>query len=108
MVECSISKQAHLMKVKPFRYWTKVENGRKYFEDLQLKSPKSRNSRGHWIVQENYLTFMEQLAKRFNIKKPSDWGTLSRRKLIQNGASSLLEKGSSLLNVLQRLYPSKG
>jgi hypothetical protein len=46
--------------------------------------------RGYWTNSSNQLAFMDQLARKLNIEKASDWYRISCDEVVSNGGRSLL------------------
>jgi hypothetical protein len=65
------------------------------------KLPKS-----YWKSMENRKNFLDETAKKLNIKTPSDWGNITKLQFQKLGGNSLLSnqyKGS-LFKCLQSVY----
>lgn len=67
----------------PFNY-IEMKWNPEWFTGIR-KFPKS-----HWKSFENRKNFVEKLASRLQIKKPSDWGKISSRTIRDIGGSTLL------------------
>jgi hypothetical protein len=65
------------------------------------KLPKS-----YWKSMENRRNFLDEIAKKLNIKTPSDWGKVTNQQLFEHGRSSLLGHyyNGSLFKCLQSVY----
>lgn len=72
---------------------------------IQFSSSKIpfRKSRG-WTEQRQF-SFMEKLAKKYEIKNPTDWGKLTWKTIVSNGGSSLVKMHGGLFKVLKSIYP---
>lgn len=63
-------------------------------------------SYGFWNNKVNQRSFLENIAKRFDIKKPSDWGQITYNDVKNNGGSSiLLKNGHSVFKALHFSFP---
>lgn len=67
----------------------------------------SKSSQSFWKSAENRKKFLDNMATKLNIKKPSDWGKVKRKDLHTNGGSSLLNYNSSVFSSLQSTYKGK-
>lgn len=62
--------------------------------------------RGHWRQQENQKEFLNSIAKKLNVQKPSDWGNISKSQINKSGGSSLLKHyGESIPKMLKSIFP---
>lgn len=66
-----------------------------------FKVPKS-----YWNSMENRRTFLDSIAAKYNIKKPSDWGKLKIGVIYENGGTTLMKNyyNDSLFVCLQSVY----
>jgi hypothetical protein len=62
----------------------------------------------YWRDKANQKAFLDQLAKELNIHSPEDWYTVTNKKVIAMGGSSIMSQyGGSLLRGMDielRLY----
>jgi len=65
----------------------------------------SKFSPGFWLNKENHKNFLEELAVKLNIKKPEDWGSISKQSLHERGGSTLLRHYGSLRKALKQIFP---
>lgn len=71
----------------------------------EAKIAISSVTRGYWLKEENQQKFLNDLAKRLQIKTPNDWGKLSVRRIKDLGGSSLLSlNGNSLKRTLRSVF----
>lgn len=62
--------------------------------------------KGHWESLENQREFFSEVATKFGIKNPEDWGKVTYKQIMKLGGSSLLNQySSSLLTALKTVYP---
>lgn len=66
----------------------------------------SKVPNSHWKLISNQKKFMDQLAIKFNIQEPKDWGKITAQQLHENGATSILNNyySGSLFGCLQTVY----
>ena len=75
------------------------------FNFLQLKN--NQNLLHYFYSIENQQIFMDTLFRKFHFKTLSDWLKLTKRKLINNGGTSLLLYYSNdLFKLFQSIYPN--
>lgn len=75
----------------------------KYFHFLLIPI-----ARGFWKNIENRKSVLNQLALRFNIKEPHEWGVITVKKLKEQGAGSALKIFNfSMEKLLKETYPGK-
>lgn len=62
--------------------------------------------KSHWKSRENCKIFLDELARKLNIKSPRDWGKVTIREFHRYGGSALLTlyHNSSLFSCLQSVY----
>ncbi len=62
---------------------------------------------GYWDSLPNQRTFLDDIAKKLNIKSESDWYQVRRNTLFEHGACGLLvhKYGGSRIKMLQTVYP---
>ncbi len=61
---------------------------------------------GYWDVVSNQRTFLDDLAKKLNIKNQEGWYKVSASIVRQNGGPTLLWKyNNSLISMLLSVYP---
>lgn len=62
----------------------------------------------HWKSTSNQRKFIEEIALKLNIIKPSDWGSISVRRVFELGGTSLLDNyQGSLFRCLKTIYKGK-
>lgn len=67
-----------------------------------------RKERGHWDSLENQRRFMDDVAKRLQVEKLSDWRKVTTPQLEAQGGGSLLRRyKGSFLALLQAVYPEQ-
>lgn len=61
---------------------------------------------GHWKNWNSQRIFFDNLSKKLNIKRPSDWSNVNKQVLAEHGAGSLLtyHKGSKI-RLMESVYP---
>lgn len=60
----------------------------------------------YWRDKENQREFLRNLERRFSVAKPSDWGKIICRRVIEEGGGSLLNiHGGSIYKTLQSAFP---
>lgn len=64
----------------------------------------SKSSQSYWKSAENRMKFLDTMATKLNIKKPSDWGKVKRKDIHEHRGSSLLNYNRSVFNSLQSAY----
>jgi len=80
--------------------YPEVDWDKKWFKNIS-KVPK-----GHWTLKENQRTFMDNIARLYNLKNPRDWGRITVDDIKKCEGSSVLEYYDfSLFNALQGVYP---
>lgn len=77
------------------------------FPDEDWESVWTKKQRGYWSNKENQLLFLNEIARKFNIVKPHEWGSISSEYLIENGGASLVKKYGSLIGLLKAVYEGK-
>lgn len=61
-----------------------------------------------WKDETNQRNFLHDLAKKYNLSKPSNWDSITIANIIEQGGSGLLKQhGYSLVKALKKLYPGK-
>lgn len=59
-----------------------------------------------WKDKENQKKFLNEIAPSLHVKKPSDWGKVTKEMLsIRDGAKLLSQYDGSLFKALQCLFP---
>ncbi len=59
----------------------------------------------HWNSVANQRAFMDELAKKLNIKSPTDWYKVTRGTFTQYGGDGLLQRyHSSFYKLLSSVY----
>lgn len=68
---------------------------------------KQKHSKGFWSNKSRHREFFDALAKKLEIKQPSDWRVISREKIVQHEGSALLFNyyDGSIKKALQSTYP---
>lgn len=71
-----------------------------------LHQTKVRLPNSYWKLEENRKLFLDDIAKKLSIKKPSDWGKVTVQHFYDLGGSSLLNNyyNGSLHACLQSVY----
>lgn len=60
----------------------------------------------HWQSLQNQRQFMEQFARRRNVSKPSDWGKVTFRSIVQMGGTFIVYYyHCSVFKALVTLFP---
>ena len=69
---------------------------------------KNENTKENFKLIENQRKFMQNLAKKLNIKKLDEWLLISRNKLIENGGRSLLKNyyENNMQKLLENIFPN--
>lgn len=67
---------------------------------------KTKNPSGYWTSESNQIEFLHQLAKKYRVKNPSDWGNITTFKVIKEGGKSIISMYGSLRKALKSLFPS--
>lgn len=69
----------------------------------------SKVPNSYWKSMENRKMLMDQIAKKLNIKNPSDWGKVTQNCIYELGGCSLLTRyyNGSLFACLQSIYQGK-
>lgn len=63
-------------------------------------------SKSVWNSSDYQRVFLDSVAIKFAIKKPSDWGNITNKVFTEEGGSTLLRKfNGSIANVLSNAYP---
>lgn len=60
----------------------------------------------YWNSMDNQKKFMNELAMKLEIKKPSDWGKVTKKEIYELGGGSMLSYyyENSLFHCLQVVY----
>lgn len=69
-------------------------------------SIKKRVPTNFWKLQENRKKFLDELASKLKLKKPSDWGNVTIQQIHDFGGGSLLNTyyNDSIFACLQSVY----
>lgn len=66
----------------------------------------SRMPKRHWESKFNQRLFLQQIAETFQIEKPSDWGKVTIKQMMQAGSSSVLTHYDfNVMKMLQNVFP---
>lgn len=66
----------------------------------------SSTTKSFWRIKQNQKEFLDKLAKQLHIKEPKQWGTVTKRQVIDLGGKTLLcNYEDSLWKILQSVYP---
>ncbi len=60
---------------------------------------------GYWDDPKNHRSFMDNLAKKWNIKDQQGWYDVTAVKVKESGGFSLVQKCGSLVKLLSSVYP---
>lgn len=61
---------------------------------------------GFWAKLENQRQFLNELAGKFQIKNPNEWGRITKYEFTSQGGSSLLNHyDNSIIKTLKHVYP---
>mmetsp|Transcript_10344 Transcript_10344/g.42068 ORF Transcript_10344/g.42068 Transcript_10344/m.42068 type:complete len:475 (+) Transcript_10344:14-1438(+) len=76
-------------------------------EELEESERESygRVASGHWDSRENRKTFLETVAREYDIRRPEDWARVSTEDVKRMGGSGMLSRYSfSLFDALRDIY----
>lgn len=59
----------------------------------------------YWSSSQNQKRFLDDVARKFDVKSPRDWGKVTREDIVKEGGLSLLGKYNSLLGILRHHFP---
>ena len=57
---------------------------------------RTRMPRNHWNKLENQRKFFNELQNRYNIKQPEDWTNITYKQVVKDGGGTILKQYSSL------------
>lgn len=66
---------------------------------------RKQRPNGYWKEKKNHRQYLDIIAKKFDIKEPSDWKNITLSDLYENGASSLFRYYPSFYDALVKNYP---
>src|SRR3990167_6712006 len=95
------NKKNFLAAIYPEINWDEVSEG----ADPRNRA-KIRKDYGFWKVKENQIEFMNNLAKKLNIKKPEEWYDVKVTDIKKHGGRGLFRMYSTYYELLTSLYPS--
>lgn len=77
------------------------------YPEHNWKEEKLDNKRkGYWKSKENQIEFLNNIAIKYNITTPQDWGKITTQDIIDNGGKNLLSQYQySLFRTLEALFP---
>lgn len=62
--------------------------------------------KGFWNSPINQLKFLENFAKKFDIKEPKYWGKVTHHQILKEGGGGLLNKNKNSLRIaLKQHFP---
>lgn len=61
--------------------------------------------KGFWKKSTSQRLFLNEIAKKYQIVNPEEWGKINNKEFIDCGGSSLLATFGSVRKVLQHAYP---
>lgn len=58
--------------------------------------------KNHWLELQNQKVFLDGIAKKYDLKTPSDWGKVSWKQVNEVGGAGLLSRyGGSLFGAVK-------
>lgn len=74
-------------------------------KEIQWKRKWFNQEKLTWSV-EKQKEFLDEIAKKFGVNKPSDWGRVLNRDIQLHGGYSILQNYGSIRKALLHLFPS--
>lgn len=73
-------------------------------QSLPLRNIVSKNLLHH-AHEQKQREFLNSIAHKYNIQKPSDWGGITSRTLYKEGADKIKAYKGSVIRLLRSVFP---